>query len=193
MGNPAPPRKKRVSTSNGKEPDHFVTPHEGTNFSEIRFQNLSKQLRDGAYPLHMAVKAGAPKHVLEVLIKAADDVLLMQNKFGETPLHIALAREKCSATPESDEIMELLIQQCRNALHIKDKAHKNLPLHIAAINGCSVRVAKALLCEYMHSIHETNDNGKTALDLALESGKCDEDVLRLLEISHDVPDEKKED
>lgn len=136
----------------------------------------------------MAVKAGAPRDVIETLIKAADDVLLMANKYGETPLHVALATTDHRV---DDEVVEVLIANGTNALHIKDKTHKNLPIHVAAIHGCSVRVAKALLEHYMNSIHEMNMDGKTALDLAVETGKCREDVLRLFEISDnsEVPEE----
>ena len=154
-----------------------MSPHEGNNSSDLRFQNISGQVRDGAYPLHIAIKARAPTPVLEMLIKGAAEVLLKTNKYGETPLHVALL------SGAEDEQVELLIAQGKDAILAKDKAHLNLPIHVAATQGCSVCVAKALLEHNRASIHERNTDGKTALDLCLESKKCGEAVMNLLESS----------
>lgn len=181
MGSPPPPRKRRSHTQQLQPKElHFVLPHEGTNFSELRFQNTASQVRDGAYPLHIAIKAGAAEAVVEMLIKGAEDVLTKTNKYGETPLHVALAAEA------ENELVELLIAQGVEALHMKDKTHKNLPIHVAATQGCSVRVAKALLEHRLASIHEENVDGKTALDLCLDSKKCGEAVMHLFESSNDA-------
>lgn len=178
MGSP-PPRRKRTTETELTRPKefHFVSPHEGNSFSELRFQNISCQVRDGAYPLHIALKARAPTPVVEMLIKGAEDVLLKTNKYGETPLHVALL------SGAEDEQAELLIAHGRDALFVKDKARQNLPIHVAATQGCSVRVAKALLERNLTLIYERNIDGKTALDLCMESKKCSEAVMQLLESS----------
>jgi ankyrin repeat protein len=185
MGSLAP-RQKRKPLHEKKDTNHFLSRDDGSNFAETRFQNLALQIRDGAYPLHIAVAAGAIRPVLEMLIKEAPDILLMTNKFGETPLHVALA------TGAEDYVVELLIEHGADALQMKEETHNNLPIHYAGVHGCSVVVAKALLEHNLHSIHEINKDGKTALDLAMESGKCTEAVLRLFEISDnsEVPEEE---
>ena len=173
MGDPAPKRKPKP----GKEsphPDHFVSRDDGTNFSEIRFQSMSTQVRDGAYPLHMAVQSGAPRSVLTMIIQAAEDVLLKTNKFGETPLHVALARNV------EEDVIDLLVEHESQALRVTD-TNQNLPLHVAAAHGCSVRVAKTLLQQYPSSLQEKNRNGKTPFELALETGNSQAEVIRLLE------------
>lgn len=178
----APPRRGQEPLKQRKEGDHYVGP-EGTNFSEVRFQNLSHQIRDGAYPLHMAVSAGAIRPAVELLIKEANEVLLMQNKFGETPLYVALA------SGAEDAVVELLIEQEPRAVHIRDKVHKNLPIHVAAMYGCGVSVAKALLEHNLSSVYEKNGDGKTASELAQECGKCSADVIRLFDIARDNSEE----
>ncbi|CAB9527018.1 FYVE zinc finger [Seminavis robusta] len=188
MGSPAPFRK-RTSLRN-KPGDHFVSREVGaTDFVEARFRTITAQVRDGAYPLHMAIKAGAPTSVLEMMLKEADDVMYMMDKFGQTPLHVAMA------TQAEDGVIEMLVENGgMKAVLAKDKS-ENLPIHLAAIHGCSVRAAKGLLQKCLPSIHEKNAAGLTIMDLALESGKCGEDVLRLFEITKDETqeeDEKKE-
>lgn len=92
MGSPVPGRKK---DSLGKKNDHHalfepnaLTPC--TDAVGLRYQGASEQVRDGSYPLHMAVSSRAPVGVLELLIKYEPDILFKTNKFGETPLHLAL-------------------------------------------------------------------------------------------------------
>lgn len=174
MGDPAPCRKESLKAR--REGDHFVR-RDRANFAEARFQSLSHQVRDGAYALHIAVGNGATRPVVELLIKAASDVLLLVNKYGETPLHVALA------TGAGDDVVEVLVEYGLSALSMKDKSHKNTPLHIAAMDGCSVAVAKTLLKKCMSAIHEKNFDGMTPLDLAIDAGKCSDEVIRLLEMS----------
>jgi hypothetical protein len=145
---------------------------------DYRFEAMDhKQIRDGAYPLHMAVAAGAPLSVIEILIKEADDILLKPNKYGETPVHIALLLHS------ADEVIETLIRYGPKALHMRDQENGNLPIHNAAVFGCSVHVAKALLEKWPELVLERNAANLTPIELALQSEKCSEDVLRLLEIT----------
>jgi ankyrin repeat protein len=180
MGSPASGQKR--DTPLHKFNDQHLLPHY-THHGEARFQSLTAQVRDGSYPLHMAIKAGAPKAVVEMMIKYEEkDLLLMTDKFGQTPLHVAVA------TNASDNIVELLVDHGgAKVVHATDKA-KNLPIHLAASQGCSMRVATTLLLHYLASIHETNAAGMTPLDLAMESKKCDEAAMRLLEITDQSED-----
>lgn len=125
----------------------------------------------------MALMAGAPEKVIELLVKEAPDVLLQVNKFGETPLHVAL---RCHSP---DDVVEVLTKTCANAIHAHDKQHGNLPIHTAAMNGCTVRVAKDLLELWPEMIHETNGDGLTPMDLALRYEKCSEEIVRLFQIT----------
>jgi ankyrin repeat protein len=174
MGSPAPGRKRDTPLSKFND-QHLLSHH--VNLSEARFQGLTAQIRDGAYPLHMAIKAGAPKAVVEMILKEDKQVLHMADKFGQTPLHVAIVANT------GDEIIELLVDHGgAKAVHATDNA-KNLPIHLAAWHGCSMTVATTLLLHYLASIHETNAAGMTPIDLAMESKKCDEAAMRLLEIT----------
>ena len=171
MGDLVPRRQKKAG-----HPDHFVAPDNRTNFSEGRFQSASNQIRDGAYPLHMAVKSGASISVLTMMVQAAKEVLLKTNKFGETPLHVALRAEV-----HDDAVIKLLIDDAGQALHMKDFLKGNFPAHVAATHGCSVCVAKRLFHHNPLALQEKNKDGMTPLDLALVTGKCSEEVLGLLQ------------
>jgi ankyrin repeat protein len=143
---------------------------------DLRFDAANHQIRDGAYPLHMAVSSGAPLGVIEMLIKDAGDVVLKTNKYGETPLHLALMYH-------DSEVAQVLISCGPDALRIREKKHGNLPIHTAAAAGLSVNVAKCLIETWPASIHEKNADGLTPLDIAAKTTMCSEEVLRLLEIS----------
>ena len=184
MGELAPTKR---SPSDNEGHQHFVTDTAGkANLSlSVLFDALGDQIRDGEYPLHIAVANGAPNSVIEMMVREADDVVLMTNKHGETPLHIALANETSSGDAD---LVTLLAGQGLSVLRTKEKRHGNLPIHVAAIHGCSVEVAKKLLGLHPNSIHEMNNDLKTPLDLALENGRCSMDIMRLLKISDDSED-----
>jgi ankyrin repeat protein len=149
---------------------------------------LAFQERDGSFPLHMAIRSRAPRSVLEMLIKEDPDSHALRNKFGETPLHVAIKQDaEPTEDGSSDDVAEFLLQLLHpDVVRIRD-ARGNLPLHVAAVHGCSVHVAKGLLEAWPESILERSGepDESTPLELAIQRGKCDEHVLRLLSISAD--------
>jgi len=149
---------------------------------DYRFDYLIQhQIRDGAYPLHMAVGSNASLEVVEMLLKEAGDVASMTNKFGETALHVAFR------TLASPEILLVLIETAPTSLHLREKKGGNLPIHYAAQFGCkSVAVGKALLENWEDAILERNNDHFSPLELALQSGKCSDDFFRLLEITDEL-------
>ena len=184
MGNPAPPHKTR----NPKEgTQHFVIDTAGKpsgNPIDLWYELLTHQIRDGSYPLHEAIAAGAPRGVIEMILKEADDVLLLTNKHGETPLHIALANQSMV----DGDLIDILAGTNLSIARVKETDHGNLPIHTAATHGCSVAAAKKLLEIHPNSIHQKNDDFKTPLDLAMEHGRCSDDIVRLFTISDHAED-----
>lgn len=180
MGSPAPKGNKRLS---GKETDHvLIDPSGGMATKDsvaLRYEGFGQQIRDGSLPIHMAIQAKAPLGTLELLIKYGRDTLAETNKFGETPLHLALYNANHKTAHET---VSLLLKCFPQAVHVRDKKG-NLPIHVAATHGCSVKVAKDLLEVWPESIHETDATGLTPTELALQSGKFDDHVLRLFEIT----------
>jgi len=184
MGNPAPRRKDRIADR--KESDHVIVDGRrrmSANTTDLRFQAADQQIRDGAYPLHMAIASKSSKTVVEMIMRAAPEVLRMTNKHGETPLHVAIAVDA------DTEIVELLLHNKEDlkALAMADKIHGNLPLHLAAIHGCRDGVAVLLLTEYPGAVKVKNADGKTPLDLAREYKHCSKDFLHLLERESESP------
>jgi ankyrin repeat protein len=183
MGELAPAKKRYSVVDKGKNNNHFVTDLAGkSNLRSSDAGDLNLQIRDGSYPLHMAIEAGCSRNVVELMLREDTDLLLLTNKHGETPLHVALSPRPSS----NDEIVDLLLTETPNRLEltrIREKRHGNLPIHTAATHGCSVDLAKKLLRLHPNSIHEKNNEFKNPLDLAVACGRCSEKVLRLFEIS----------
>ena len=127
MGDPAPRRIRKgsralsddVNRNDGRY--HFVTDTAGGKSNLLNTANTGsyhwfealkvvqqEHVRDGSFPLHMAVAAGAPREVIEMLVRGSNltkppsssvsisNVLLLTNKYGETPLHIALMDNQSS-------------------------------------------------------------------------------------------------
>jgi ankyrin repeat protein len=179
MGDPAP---LKLITRNTKH--HVVLDPSGgmtKDATELHYDCLSAQTRDGAYPLHIAIQANAPHTVLELLIKEAPEVLRFPNKFGETPLHLSL--KKGPKAPEEE--IELLLKSEPLVLYVHD-AQGNLPIHIAASHGCTVNVTKRLVDLWPESTSEVNKAGSNAMACG-RNAECDEEVLGLLAITDRIP------
>jgi hypothetical protein len=190
MGDAPPTRRRKGSFGENTDPDYHALMVEQQNAGMrskdtlgLRFDALGDQVRDGAYPLHMAILAGAPVHVVTLLLQGAPDMVLTTNKYGETPLHVALQRHA------SDDVIAVLVSAEKYALEFREHRHGNLPIHVAATVGCSMRVAKELLAVWPGAIHEKNQDNLTPLELALRHGRCSPDVLQVLAISDRVEDE----
>ena len=87
LGSPAPRRQTKQKIQ------HIIDPTQGMSHkteSDLHY-SLWKQVRDGAYPLHMAVAAQASHAVVRCLVAAAPDMLERTDKYGNTPLHLAYA------------------------------------------------------------------------------------------------------
>ena len=143
---------------------------------DMHFEATSFQIRDGAYPLHMAIAASAPKEVIQLLLEGSSDVLLKTNKLGETPLHLALKYMV------EDEIVFEMIKMAPQSLNIPEKTHGNTPVHMAASAGCSVEVAKALLAVWPDGIHMANADGLRPMEIAISSGACSDEVISMFAI-----------
>lgn len=165
------------------------------SLADTLFEERSKQIRDGSYPLHIATSNGAPRKVIEMLMKAAPDVLSLTDKFGRTCLHLAVAT---GATIDSSvpidqnqdmyikyqpkitlDTIKLLYSMDKSQLSTHDVA-KNLPLHTALQGCCSIECVKFLLQHYPHAIHKKNKDGMTPFEVALKFSCCSKDISNVL-------------
>jgi ankyrin repeat protein len=188
MGELAPRRKKSSSISSvdsfGSENDsnqHFVTDtayksylNSLENWSGV----LNVQVRDGSYPLHMAITAGASRHAIEMLVMACPEVLKMTDKHGRTPLYIYLTK---GWFVDDEEMVKILLPEDDNAVaRIPETRSGNLPLHAVAMYGGSLQVVKRVIDGYPDAVLAQNINKKTPYDLAMEYNQCPEDALAQL-------------
>lgn len=180
MGSPPPGSHKKIPLA-GKPTDHaLIDPSGGISsktFSSLRYELTSQQVRDGAYPLHIAVQARAPVSVLELLIGGAQDVLLLVNKFSDTPLHLALEQGDGAA----EAAVQALLQHSPPAVAHMRNQRGELPLHVAVRAGCSERTVADLLRLWPASIRERYGvDSLTPVELAIRHGKCSDEVICLL-------------
>eukprot|EP00978_Attheya_sp_CCMP212_P014973 scaffold38427_cov52-Attheya_sp.AAC.4 len=181
IGDIAP--QKGSNKGNAETVMHAVvdgTTRSGMSTEELRFLDRGIQIRDGAYPLHMLLAGpNVDIEMVENFIVEAPDILVLVDKFGRTPLHVALENRKDG--PMID--MLLLTKDGRKATRMSTTQKENLPIHVATAAGCSVQVAKALLLIHPNAIHQENCDGQNPFEVAMTSGKCSPDVIRLLEIT----------
>lgn len=170
--------------------------------SETQFEERSIQLRDGSYPLHMAVANGAPLIIIDMLIKAAPDVLSWTDKFERTCLHLAVANGATidfisSIDPITSQIVynehrPKTTLEVIELLHLMDKSlvtrkdnRKNYPLHTALQGGCSAGCIEYLIRTYPQAINSRNEDGMLPLELALKFGCCSQNVLHFLKLGQE--------
>ena len=85
-----------------EHPEHFIADAKilSTQPSnvDLKFHQYDKQVRDGAYPLHIALSKKAPLDVIKILVEigssygkcvTAKDILMTKNKFGKIPMEVA--------------------------------------------------------------------------------------------------------
>ena len=144
---------------------------------DLRFEALGVQTRDGSYPLHMAVSNRSSLHVLDMLINAGPEVVFWTNKYGETPLHLALRGRL------DEEAVEFLLFADKNnrALEIAERRGGNLPLHLAVVNG-NLSIVVQLLTRFPHAICVPNGDGELPVALA----KGNEHLLDILLVSDEA-------
>jgi uncharacterized protein len=126
---------------------------------------------DGFMPLHLAAFFGHSEACELLLERGADPSLISRHEFVKvTPLHSAVAREGAADL----DTARVLVEHGAPVNAGVEGGHT--PLHSAAANGD--RGAVELLLANGADAHAERDDGKTAADLARESGH--EEVAELV-------------
>lgn len=112
------------------------------------------------YPLHLAIQAKASFQVIQQLIDAAPQVLLIPDgAMKETPLHVLL--KQC---PDVTLVDSILLTQPKCVL-MRDR-HDNTVLHLACQRGVTQDVLRHLCILFPRALQRINLHGKTPLQLA---------------------------
>lgn len=114
----------------------------------------------GLLPIHYACRHQAPVDVIDCMGKYDPESLTQLTKLGWTPLHMAIAHH----APE-DTVARLCTS---TALRAKTVDGARLPVHIAAVSGCTTKVAKLVLGNYPEGSKIRDGYGKTALDYVID-------------------------
>ena len=127
--------------------------------NDVPLINLQNGLRRTA--LHLAVEASNTALVILLLANKAD--ILIPDFMGNTPLHLAAAKD-----PVDAEMIELLLADPVasgqvNARNVNNKT----PLHIAATH-CDAHIAK-LFIDYGADVNASDNEGNTPIHIAADS------------------------
>jgi ankyrin repeat protein len=119
----------------------------------------------------MALAAGAPLRIIDLLVQECPEVLELTNKFGATPLHVAMTHRS------ADEVVDGLLQHdpWHRTLQLLTQ-DGDLPIHMAARVGCTRHVAQQLLDPCPEHVRARNGAGWTPTELAVQNGNCPEEV-----------------
>jgi len=117
----------------------------------------------GMNAIHAACMRYPPVHIIRAMLeydamvreKGDTPVTLQKNDKCETPLHIA-----CYSS--SEEVQGLLLTACPLAAYVTDSSG-DLPLHVAARSGATVRIMEHFLSVYPNAISKPNARGVTPL------------------------------
>jgi len=105
--------------------------------------------------------------------RMAKDVLMRTDGYGkEVPLHAAAAN-----APRS--VIDCMLALAPDAARVKD-ARGDLPLHHAAYNNNNVDAIESLMNAYPNALLETNNGGDTPIDVAINNGRGDEFLKKML-------------
>lgn len=74
-----------------------------SNIFELTYLENGAQLRDGAYPIHIALHEKAPFEVVQLLLSSYPESLNLSDKFDKKPIDIAIERSY------GDDILSLLV------------------------------------------------------------------------------------
>ena len=135
-------------------------------------------------PLKILLFAGVDLQTLEEVCKLhSSESLMYQGDVGRSPLHFACAH--CVSTkkpggPVAEEAVQLLANQCREALKIKDR-YNEYPLSIALRKNLSRSVIEHLMDLYPRILNGCHDDkhGSVPLGTAIAHA-CSSDVIELL-------------
>jgi ankyrin repeat protein len=149
---------------------------------DYRFDERQKQIRDGAYPLHIALhNREVTVPVIEMLVKAAPEVLLQQDKHGRTPLHVALEENT------ADDVIATVIECEPLAMLVHETQYGNLPIHTAAASsGVNIHLIKLMVSKWPEMVNERNNAQLTPRELAVQEQNDRPELLQILQTTSSI-------
>jgi ankyrin repeat protein len=174
-----PPLRQNSNSSQEDRPQHVIVDgmvHYSDTGYQMRFSDRNAtQHRDGAYPVHLLV--ASPKSTLETLHLVLPKSLHVVDKYGRTPLHVALGNPQVTL-----QIVTFLVEHDANLLAAQDRA-QDLPLHTACRTGVSIEVLQFLAETYPPGISQTNQEGLHPVEvLAASHAQGYEDACRWMAV-----------
>jgi hypothetical protein len=119
----------------------------------------------GKLPLHLALRSGQPRDVVQLLLRANPDGAAVQDNYGSLPLHIALSTGGTAYETIADVLEAFLA-----GASVEDKASGMLPLHSVLMRDAPALPAtlvKALLEANPAAILAKSQAGDSPMKLAM--------------------------
>jgi len=127
-------------------------------------------------PLHTAISHNAPINVIQALVFAHPPMCAYRNKFGNTPLHFALWKNKGK---DSLEVVSFLINYYPGATRIANNTN-SYPLHWAAKFKAPVSIIQLVYKSFPQAVRKKNNKDETPLDLAISKFGKNHPVIAVL-------------
>ncbi|KAI3880524.1 hypothetical protein MKX03_008788 [Papaver bracteatum] len=146
------------------------------NILSLKPDLASKQDNRGWTPLHLA-SAKANLQMVKLLLKAWSTACIIQDNDGRTPLHLAAMNDRV-------EIMEALMEKRPDLVQLKNCQNGESILHFFCLNvksSSNIETLELLVDKFLFArdldqkiiINSKDNNGKTVLQLAAETGKTE--------------------
>ncbi|XP_026418702.1 uncharacterized protein LOC113314152 isoform X1 [Papaver somniferum] len=176
-----------VSSSFCRTPLHIAVMSGDIQFAKnilsLKPDLASKQDNRGWTPLHLA-SAKASLQMVKLLLKAWSTACIIQDNDGRTPLHLAAMNDRV-------EIMETLMEKRPDLIHLRNCQNGESILHFCVKSSSNIETLELLVDKFLFArdldqkiiINSKDNNGKTVLQLAAETGKT-EMIQYLLESSN---------
>jgi hypothetical protein len=114
-------------------------------------------------PLHEVCRRQPPVRVVNALLDAYDEAVVVPGQYGFLPLHVACG------SGASGEVVTRLLEAFPAATRCRDDLKDSLPLHLAAKWGASEDVLVQVLTTHPEGCFMRDSTGKTPLDLAWQA------------------------
>ncbi|KAI3837844.1 hypothetical protein MKX03_010463 [Papaver bracteatum] len=143
------------------------------NILSLKPDLASKQDNRGWTPLHLA-SAKANLQMVKLLLKAWSTACIIQDNDGRTPLHLAAMNDRV-------EIMEALMEKRPDLVQLKNCQNGESILHFCVKSSSNIETLELLVDKFLFArdldqkiiINSKDNNGKTVLQLAAETGKTE--------------------
>jgi hypothetical protein len=151
---------------------------------KLRYSKQSSAQETFQFPVNIALKNAASPEVVELLAKAAPEILIKPDgpeQVGSLGIALMVIDNWCDDNTTANKIVDVLLRVNPDCAKGTDK-HGNTPLHLAARFNClSNEMITKIYDAHPESVNQRNFNGRTPLQVAQMNSSVPENIVDLLQ------------